>query len=112
MTPPLPIAAAPVPGDLDSLLAAISDAIQSLVAWDVDAFQSAVARQREICERLGCQTEWRKLPETQATARQVRELTRVYGRLLQHSTHWTRTILSILQAGQPFPRRASVHFRG
>lgn len=110
--PPLPLTAAAESRDLDALLAAVSDAIQSLVAWDVAAFQSAVERQREICSRLRSQPGWRKLPESQATARQVRELTRVYDRLLQHSVHWTRTIQSILQAGHPFPRRASVHFRG
>jgi hypothetical protein len=101
------------PGELDALLAAIAEAIEALTAWNIPGFESAVERQREICERLGCQTEWRKLPRTATTASKVKELNRSYDRLLQHSIHWTRTIQSILRAGgHSLPGRGSVHFRG
>lgn len=109
--PAHPVAAAS--GELDSLLAAISEAIEALVAWDISSFESAVERQREICERLTQCSEWRALPAAAATARRVRELNCVYDRLLRHSVHWARTIQSILQAGgHSFPSRASVHFTG
>ena len=99
--------------ELDALLPAISDAIEALVAWNITAFQSAVERQRAICDRLALQPGWRQLPGAVTTARKVQDLNRVYDRLLQHSIHWTRTIRSIHQAGgNPFPRRTSVHFRG
>ena len=49
-------------GELDALLASISEAMDALVTWDVTAFQSVVERQREICERLAHQSEWRALP--------------------------------------------------
>ena len=53
------------------------------------------------------------LPSAAATARKVRELNRVYDRLLQHSMQWTRTIHAILEAGgHTLPSRATVHFRG
>ncbi len=114
MKPPArPTHVAPISGELDALLASISEAMDALVAWDVTAFQAAVERQREICEYLAHQSEWRTLPGTAATARRVLELNRVYDRLLRHSVHWTRTIQTILQAGgHSFPSRASVHFRG
>jgi hypothetical protein len=98
--------------ELDGLLSAISEAIEALVVWNITAFQSAVERQRAICDRLALQPEWRRLPGTAATARKIRDLNRVYDRLLRHSIHWTHTLQSIHQAnGNSFPRRASVHFR-
>jgi hypothetical protein len=101
------------PGELDALLAAISDAIEALVLWDITAFQSAVDRQSELCARIAASTDWSRDPAAPAAARKVQDLNRVYDRLLQHSVHWTRTIRVILQAGgQQLPSRASVHFRG
>ena len=106
-TPPHP------PGELDALLAAISDAIEALVAWDITAFQSAVDRQSAACNRIAANSNWSRDPATVATARKVQDLNRVYDLLLQHSFHWTRTIRAILQAGgHHFPSRVSVHFRG
>jgi len=114
MNPPASHApVAPAAGELDALFAAISEAIEALVAWNVTAFQSAVERQREICERLARTSEWRQLPGTAASARRVQELNRVYDRLLRHSVHWARTIQSIHQAsGHSLLSCASVHFRG
>ncbi|MGA3128285.1 MAG: hypothetical protein ABSD13_16405 [Candidatus Korobacteraceae bacterium] len=136
MNPPTAQLVAPQagPGELDALLSAISAAIEALVAWDIAAFDSAVERQRSICDRLaslrcptsaavsrcgslpapaGSSPALPYSPAAAATARKVRELNRVYDRLLQHSIHWTRTIHSILEAGgHSFPGRASVHFRG
>jgi len=130
------------PREFDALLSAISAAIEALVAWDIAAFDSAVERQRAICARLASAAgspapaagspapaagspalpdpapvagtpALPHSPAAAATARKVRELNRVYDRLLQHSIHWTRTIHSILEAGgHSFPGRASVHFRG
>jgi hypothetical protein len=112
-------ASSPVPidlagsGDLDALLTAISEAIEALVAWNLPAFQSAVERQRAICDRLARHSEWRQGPGAAATARKVQDLNRVYDRLLRHSMHWTRTLQSIFEAaGNPPPGCASVHFRG
>lgn len=106
-------------GELEALLAAIAGAIDALVAWDITAFDSAIERQRRICERLAsipcapAAGSARLSPAAAATARKVRELNRVYDRLLQHSVHWTRTMHSILEAGgHSFSSRASVHFRG
>lgn len=111
--------AVPVPaesagsGDLDALLAAISDAIAALVAWNLADFQSAVERQRSLCDGLARHSEWSRNPGAAAAARKVRDLNRIYDRLLRHSMHWTRTLQSIFEAsGHPLPRRASVHFRG
>ncbi len=99
--------------ELDGLLGATSEAIAALVAWDFTAFQAAVERQRALCDRLALESEWRRLPGTQTTARKIRDLNRVYHCLLRHSIHWTHTLQFIHQAdGDPFPRRASVHFRG
>lgn len=114
MKPPAtPVAAACVPGELDALLAAINEAIEAMVAWNIADFDTAVERQREICERLARQTDWRQLPGTAATARRVRELNSVYDRLLQHSVHWTHILQSIFEAnGHSLGSRASVHFRG
>jgi hypothetical protein len=99
--------------ELDGLLAAISEAIEALVAWNLTAFEAAVERQRTICDGLALQSEWRRLPETEATARKIQDLNRVYDRLLRHSIRWSHTIQSIHQAGgDPFPRRAALHFRG
>jgi hypothetical protein len=98
---------------LDALLSSISEAIESLVTWDLPAFQSAIERQRVICDHLARQAEWRRSPTAAATAHKVRELNRVYDRLLRHSMHWTRTLQSIFEAaGNPPPANASVHFRG
>jgi hypothetical protein len=100
-------------GDLDALLSAISDAIEALVAWDIAAFDSASERQSAICNRIARRPELHRLPTTAAAARKVRDLNRVYDRLLDHSVHWTRTIHSILQAGgHSLPSPATVHFRG
>ena len=99
--------------ELDGLLGAISEAIEALVAWNITAFQAAVERQRALCDRLDLEPEWCRLPGTQATARKIQDLNRVYNCLLRHSIHWTHTLQSIHQAdGDPFPRRAAVHFRG
>jgi hypothetical protein len=104
---------APAQAELDALLTAISQAIEALIAWNITGFESAVERQREICERLGDQPAWRHLPGIAAAACKVKELNRDYERLLRHSVHWTRTIQAILQAsGHSLPSRASVHFRG
>lgn len=117
------------PSELDALLSAIAGAIEALVAWDITALQSASERQRALCDRLAGQLGVPRdvtgdvtadgsagllfSPASAATARKVRELNRVYDRLLQHSIQWTRTIHSILEAGgHSFPTRASVHFRG
>lgn len=111
--------AAPVPmdtagsGDLDALLSAISEAIEALVAWNLPAFQSAVERQRTLCDTLAHRSEFLRSPAAAVTARKVKELNRVYDRLLRHSLQWTRTLQSILEAGgHPQPGCASVHFRG
>jgi hypothetical protein len=97
--------------ELDALLAAIDEGMDALVAWDIGAFQSAAQRQSEICDRLAA-----RLPRGTAdvvSARKVRELSRIYVRLLQHSIHWTHTLRTILQnGGHTSPRRASVNFRG
>ena len=99
-------------GELDALLAAISDAVEALVAWDISAFQSAVERQQAVCERLARKAPCQPLADA-ATARRVQELNRVYDRLLRHSAHWAHTIHAMLQAsGHTDCRRASVHFRG
>jgi len=101
------------PSELDLLLAAISDAIAALVAWDIHAFQLASDRQRAICDRLARYPSRPQLPATAATARRIQELNRVYDRLLHHSIQWTRTLRSIFEAGgHSLPGRASVHFRG
>jgi hypothetical protein len=99
--------------ELDSLLSAISEAIEALKQWNVTAFQAAVDRQSAICGHLTLRPECHPLPGTVVAAKKVRELNRVYDRLLQHSLHWTRTMHSILEAGgHSYHRRASVHFRG
>ena len=98
------------PGELDALLLAISDGIDALVAWDIAAFESAVARQSAISTRIAAST---GRPPSPAAAHRVVELNRVYSRLLQHSLQWTRTLRTILQAGgHQLASRASVHFRG
>ncbi|PSH03184.1 MAG: hypothetical protein CXZ00_13525 [Acidobacteria bacterium] len=99
--------------ELDALLSAIAEAIQALESWDVTAFEGAVARQRAICKILPSITQWHQLPDTAAKARAVKEATRVYHRLLQHSIHWARVINAIFQAGgNPYPCRSSVRFKG
>ena len=98
--------------ELDALLAAISDAIEALVAWDIADFQSAVERQHAICERLARKTPG-QCPADATTTRKVQELNHVYDRLLRHSIHWTRTIHAMLQTtGHADSRRVPVHFRG
>ncbi len=98
---------------LSDLSSAISIAIESLVAWDVPAFDVAVEHQREICERLAAHPEWGRSGLGRAMARNVHHLSRVYERLLQHSVSWTHTNQSILHSGcDPYRGRASVHFRG
>jgi len=106
------------PAELEALLAAIAEAIEALVAWDNTAFESVVERQRVLCEHLAALSSAPApiaplSPAAAETAHKVRELNRVYDRLLQHSIQWTRTIRSILEAGgHTFPSHASVHFRG
>lgn len=113
------------PDELDALLVAISDGIDALVAWDSTAFQSALDRQSaiclQICTRSAPAAGSAALSDTlisapqysSATARKVRELNRVYDRLLQHSIQWTRTQRFILQAGGlQLPCLPSIHFRG
>jgi hypothetical protein len=98
---------------LDALLSSIAEAIDSLVAWNLPAFQSAVERQRTLCDHLTRHADWSQDPNAAATAQKVRELNRVYKRLLRHSMQWTRTLQSIFEAaGSPPPRSTSVHFRG
>ena len=99
--------------ELDALRCAISEAIAALVAWNITDFQSAVERQRVICERLALKPELRQLPGTAATVRKIQDLNRVYDRLLRHSMQWTHTLHAVFQAGSdPYPRPATVHFRG
>ena len=59
----VPIAVPSDPGGLDALLSSISEAIAALVAWNHPAFQSAVERQRAICDQLARHAEWRRNPE-------------------------------------------------
>ena len=100
-------------GDLDALLVAVADGIDAVVACNFAAFQSAVERQRILCERLADDPEWRLLPGAAVTARKVQELNRVYERLLRHSVQWTRTLQSIFEAGGvPALPCTSVHFKG
>jgi hypothetical protein len=107
------LAAHEEPNDFDALLAAISDSIEALVAWDITAFQSAAQRQSSICESIASDSWLTKHPPDAGRLQRVRELNRVYDRLLQHSIQWTRTLRAILQAGGPQPSsHASVHFRG
>jgi hypothetical protein len=110
-TKPAPASAASAsPAELEALLAAISEAIEALVAWDNTAFESVVERQRILCEHLATLDASSFSP---ATAIQVRELNHIYDRLLQHSVQWTHTIQAILEAGgHTLPSRATVHFRG
>ena len=97
---------------LDALLAAISEAIEALVAWNVDAFQSAVEKQQKICGQLALASP-RSCAEERDKARKVRELNRVYEHLLRHSIRWTRTMQSILRGGESVMlRRSSMHFQG
>jgi gamma-glutamyl phosphate reductase len=99
--------------ELDALLCAISEAIEALVAWNITELQAAMARQSAICERLALKPELRRLPATAATVRKIQDLNRAYDRLLRHSMQWTRTLHAVFQAGgDPYPRRAAVHFRG
>jgi len=98
---------------LDALHSSISEAIEALVTWNLPAFQSAAERQRAICGHLARHPEWHHAPNAAATAQKVRELNRVYHRLLRHSMQWTRTLQSIFEAaGNPSSSCASVHFRG
>lgn len=100
-------------GELEALHDAIAEAIDAMVACNLAAFQSAVERQRVLCEHLASDREWRLYPGAAATARKVQELNRIYDRLLRHSIQWTRTLQSIFEAGGvPAPSCTSVHFRG
>lgn len=121
MKPPATLASAPPakpgelpaePGELDALSCAIAEAIDALMAWNPAALQAAIVRQSALCEHLALNPEWRNRPGATAAARKVRELNRVYDRLLRHSVQWTRTMQSILQAGGHTLPGASVHFRG
>ncbi len=83
---------------------AIAEAIEALVAWDPAAFQSAVERQSaHLRAPRPSIAEWRNRPGATAAARKVRELNRVYDRLLQHSIQWTRTMQSILRGRRSYP---------
>jgi hypothetical protein len=98
------------PSEFDALLAAISDGIAALVAWDIAAFDAAVELQREICAGIALKPASACIP---AAARKVQDLNRVYDRLLKHSVHWTRTLHAILQTGGgSLSRRSPLHFRG
>jgi hypothetical protein len=98
--------------ELDALVAAISEAIEALVAWNVDAFQSAVKKQQEICAQLALSPP-RPCAAARDKARKVRELNRVYEHVLRHSIRWTRTMQSILRGGESVMlRRSSMHFQG
>jgi hypothetical protein len=98
---------------LDALRCAISAAIEALVAWNITDFQSAMERQRAICESLAFRPELCRLPGTAAAVRTIQDLNRVYDRLLRHSMQWTHTLHAVFQAGSdPYPRPATVHFRG
>jgi len=101
------------PDDFDALLAAISDGIEALVAWDITAFQSAAQRQFSICDSIASNSLLPEHPPDAGRLQELLELNRVYDRLLQHSIRWTRTLRAILQAGGHQPSsHASVHFRG
>jgi hypothetical protein len=94
----------------DELLAAISDAIASLMAWDVTAFQNAVDRQAAICAALSPDAGLR-IHGSADSARKVLEMNRIYSRLLRHSIQWTRTLNIILQTGGD-RRSKRAHFQG
>lgn len=98
--------------ELEALLAAIAQGIDALVTWDIAAFQSAAQRQSEICDSIASSSAMPHSTAEKAVALQVRELSLIYVRLLQHSIHWTHTLRTILQNGGHSPYRASVHFRG
>lgn len=99
--------------ELDALLAAIAEGIDALVAWDVGAFQSAAQRQSELCDCIAANSALPRSTADKAVALQVRQLSRIYTRLLHHSIHWTHTLRAILQSGgHTSPSRASVDFRG
>jgi hypothetical protein len=101
------------PSELDALLLAIADGIDALVAWDIAAFQSAAQRQSELCTRIASRSVSPRSAADITAAIQVRKLTRIYARLLQHSIHWTHTLRTILQdSGHISPCHGSVHFRG
>jgi hypothetical protein len=99
------------PRELDALLAAISDGIAALGAWDVAAFQAAAERQSEICDRIAAHSMLPPSAEDAVMARKVRELNRVYDRLLQHSIRWACTLRTILQDDGRKPS-VRVHFKG
>jgi hypothetical protein len=96
---------------LDALSAAIAEAIEALAAWDFTAFESAVERQRSLCDRIAS-GEWCGGPQDTATASRIQRLNRIYRCLLRHSMHWTRIQRTIFEAGHGLPGRASMHFRG
>ncbi|MDR3764970.1 MAG: hypothetical protein P4M01_12835 [Acidobacteriota bacterium] len=80
---------------LEKLMASVSDAIQAMVEWDVEAFHAAVARQMALCAELN---QLSHPPSTGATeaAHRVQQLNRVYQRMVTHSIQWTRTLQSML----------------
>jgi hypothetical protein len=95
---------------LDELLAAISDAITALMAWDAMAFQDAVDRQAAICAAFSSDASL-LIHGSADSARKVLEMNRIYSRLLRHSIQWTRTLNVILQTrGDRRSKRA--HFQG
>ena len=98
---------------LAALSASLEDGIQALVAWDMDAFGTAVERQGALCAELSVAPLPARAAE-QAELRRTRELARQYGHLLRHSSQWARTMRSILSAGghDPDSARATLHLRG
>ncbi len=108
-----PNQAEPAASDLDSLLTAIADGMNALVAWDIAAFESATHRQSQLCCRIASTSAMPRSAADKAAALRVRALSSIYARILQHSIHWTHTLRTILHdGGHALPCRASVHFRG
>lgn len=83
---------------LEKLMASVSDAINAMVEWDVEAFQAAVARQMALCAELN---QFAQAPSATASdaAQRVQALNRVYQRMVAHSIQWTRTLQSMMPSG-------------
>lgn len=102
------------PGELDLLLTAVSDALEALIAWDIEAFQDATRRQQLVCSHLGSGALQLNAsdPIVQQKARTIRELNQRYARLLHHSIQWTRTLQNILQTGgHDLANRTTLHLQ-
>jgi hypothetical protein len=100
------------PMELDALLLAITAAVEALLLWDVDSFREAAGQQRAICERLSSCGRLPLSTEIVRKARQIRELNLIYGRLLQHSIHWTKTLQAIGGGAACRQARRLVDIRG